>query len=794
MRIGARSTLLAAILALAVGLALASAPNSDLGVAERARHSASRIAGTLRLTGLGAPVEVLRDRWGIPHIYATSVEDLFLAQGFVQAQDRLFQMELWRRSTQGRLAELLGPSYVERDRITRLVTRYRGDMDAEWSSYDPDARRIVSSFVRGINACVALRRADPPLEFRLAGMELEDWRPEDLLARAEAFVMSGNATGEVARARQIARLGLERALRLSPLDPPLPLDEVVPGGIDLGAIDAALAASLAAIGSPARFVQPEPAVASGFDDYGSNNWVLAGRRTASGRPFVANDPHRSLDHPSLRYLVHLDGPGFKVAGAVVPWFPGVAIGHNERVAWGLTIFAIDAQDLFVEETDPGDPTRYRVGDRWQSMRVERETIRVKGADPAQVELRFTRHGPVVHQDAARRLAFALRWTGSEPGTAGYLAGLALDRARSAAELREALRRWRMPGENFVFADVDGSIGYQATGLAPIRRNGHGLVPAPGASGEYEWQGFHPMEALPSAADPERGFLATANHNTLSSQPVVGHEWTNRFRIDRIEEVLREPRRFTREDMQALQQDVVAMPARVLVPLLRALKPQAAATSEARERLLAWNGRMEADSGAAALFAAWHIELARELGRRLSGSDLTGAAGELFRAVSAQVVVDAVRAPTPDRDALLLSTLDRAIEAVRAQLGPEAAAWRWGDLHTARFKHPLAVDASTQALFNRGPVARPGYGYTVNATGDGDFEQTAGATFRELLDVGLWDESLVSSAPGQSGEPGSPHFDDLLGPWAEGRYVPLAFSRSRVEEVTADRLVLEPPRP
>jgi penicillin amidase len=318
------------------------------------------------------------------------------------------------------------------------------------------------------------------------------------------------------------------------------------------------------------------------------------------------------------------------------------------------------------------------------------------------------------------------------------------------------------------------------------------VPAPGAGGDYDWQGFHPMQALPRAADPERGFLATANHNTLGpGHPVVGHEWANRFRVDRLEEVLREPRRFTREAMLALQQDVVAMPSRALVPLLRELDPAEPAVREARAALLAWDGRMEAGSAGAALFAAWHVELARALTRRLSGSDGTGADAGLFRAVAAQVVVDVLRAPGRERDALLLQTLGRAVATLRERLGSDPAAWRWGDLHQARFTHPLAVDAATRMLFNRGPVARPGYGYTVNNTGDGDFEQTAGATFREIVDVGAWDETLVSSAPGQSGEPGSPHFDDLVPLWAEGRYVPLAFSRRKVEEVAAHRLLLEP---
>src|SRR5262245_21552461 len=456
------------------------APGVPAALAERAKASLAQTSGDVTLPGLRESVEVRRDRWGIPHIYAASVDDVFLGQGFVQAQDRLFQMALWRMSTRGRLAELLGPDWVECDRLTRLVTRYRGDPAAEWSSYDPEAKRIATAFVAGVNAYVASLHGRPPLELQRAGIPLEPWAPEDLLARAEAFGMSSNATSEVSRAQLVRALGMERALELRPPDPPTEL--LIAPGFDLATVDGGLAAALGLLGKAPVFAAPAGGKgSSGYDDDGSNNWVVSGSRTATGKPILANDPHRALDHPSLRYLVHLDAPGFKVIGAVVPWFPGVAIGHNERVAWGLTIFNIDAQDLVAEELDPKDPGRYRVGNAWEPVRSEAEMIAVKGRPKLKAELRFTRHGPIVYEDRGRHLAWALRWTGSEPGTAGYLAGLALDRAQSWPEFREALKRWKMPGENFVYADVDGNIGYQAAGLAPIRREGNGLLPVPGAS-------------------------------------------------------------------------------------------------------------------------------------------------------------------------------------------------------------------------------------------------------------------------------------------------------------------------
>lgn len=765
---------------------------ADLRAAARARLS--RIEGRLVAPGLREPVEVLRDRFGIPHIYARSEDDLFCAQGYVQAQDRLFQMELWRRQTQGRLAELLGPGFVERDRLTRLVTRYRGDMAAEWASYGPTVKRAAERFVVGVNAHVDEVASRPPVEFDRAGLRPEHWSADDLLARAEAFGMSSNATSEVSRARLVHRFGQPVAQLLRPPDPPV---EWAPApGLVLEAVDEALASALAAIGAAPTFGAPPKPGSAGYDDDGSNNWVVAPSRTSTGKPVLANDPHRALDHPSLRYLVHLEAPGFRAVGSVVPWFPGIAIGHNERIAWGLTIFNIDAQDLVQETLDPADPSRYRVLESFEPMRVFEETIRVKGAADVPVKLKFTRHGPVVREDPARGLAWALRWTGSEPGTAGYLAGLSLARAKSWPEFREALKRWKMPGENFVYADVDGNIGYQATGLSPIRKKGDGLLPVPGARGEYDWTGFASIDELPHAFNPPGGYLATANHNTLRpGDRVVSHEWSNRFRIGRVREVLEAARGFGVAESQALQQDVVALPARDLVPLLRSVSfasfaEEARWLEPARQLLLAWDHKMERTSAAAAVFAAFHIRLAQDYVASVLPAG-TRPDPALVRSASAQVLIDGLRAPGPARDLLVAGAFRAAVADVRKRLGDNPAAWQWGALHLATFRHRLSVDGAARALFDLGPVARPGYGYTVNMTGGGDFAQNDGATFREVIDLADWDASVATSAPGQSGQPESPHFGDLLPYWTEGRYFPLAFSRKKVEELTSHRLTLLP---
>jgi penicillin G amidase len=752
------------------------------GLAERARAALAQTSGAIRVPSLAGRVEVLRDRFGIPHIYADSEADLFTAQGFVQAQDRLFQMELWRRSSQGRLAELMGPRAVERDRLTRLVARYRGDLSQEWASYDPSTRPAVEHFVRGVNAWMEHLGGRRPLEFELLGIELERWSPEDLLSRAEAFTMSYNAVLEVQRAQVVRAGGTDLAVRLRPPDPPVPL--LVAPGVDLQAADDALEQALALIGAPGR-----------FDHAGSNNWAVAGRRSVTGHPLVANDPHRALDHPSLRYLVHLDCPTLHVAGAVVPWFPGIAVGHNERVAWGLTIFRADVQDLYEEMLDPEDHRRYRVGDDWERLREQRETIRVKDQPPAEVTLSFSRHGPVVRIDPARHVAWALRWTGDEPGTAGYLGGLGLGRARSAAELRGALARWKMPPENFVFADQSGEIGHQVAGLVPDRRGWSGLLPVPGSEGRYEWQGFLSPDELPHARDPEQGFVATANNNVLPPgyRHEVGHEWAESDRIRRIEQVLRDKETFSIEDFEALQHDVKTSWAGDLVPLLRAYDPRDPRMRAVRERILAWDGRLTRDSVPATVFAVWQQNLAA---RWISGQAERSGVQEavVARGASLEAALRGLATLGSDRESVVIGALDDALRLLEQRLGPDMDAWRWGTVHLAWFEHPLARDDATRALFNRGPIVREGYANTVNATGGTLFRQTGGATFRAIFDLADWDRSVVTNAPGQSGQPGSLHFDDLLPYWSEGRYFPLAFGRAKVEALTEQRLVLEPVSP
>lgn len=771
----------------------AAPPSTGADLAARARAVLAQTSGSLRLPGLQKPVTVIRDPWGIPHIYAETQEDLFFAQGFVAAQDRLFQMEIWRRTGEGRLAEVVGSKAVERDRFARLL-RYRGDMEAEWASYAPDAKPIIESFVRGVNAYIEQSRERLPIEFQLAGFAPEPWTPEVCLLRHASWAVTLNAASEVYRAMLVREVGAELVDAFLETDPPKAVE--IPAGLDLAGIGPEIIAGASAMNAPVSFRD------------GSNNWVVAGARSATGKPLLANDPHRSIQLPSLRWLVHLVGPGWNVIGAGEPALPGVAAGHNDRVAFGFTIVGIDQQDIYVEEIHPDDPNRYKKDGRWEELRVERETIRVRGGEPVEVELKFSAHGPILREDRERRRAYALRWVGNEPGTAGYLGGLSLNRARSWEEFRKALERWKVPSENLLYADVDGNIGWQVAGLAPIRKGWDGLLPVPG-SGAFEWQGFLPASELPSAFNPGNGFLATANHNILPPgyPHILGYEWAPPDRYQRILTVLRMPggKKFTVDDFARLQHDTVSLPARRLTRLLAELRTDDQIDGTLRpwvDRLVRWKADLAKDSAEAAVYELWRAELPAAVFQAKLSEPVWKLVGGF---IASERAVDALETADPRwfgdgeagrdaRDAALFDALRAALKKAEERLGPDPAKWRWGALHVTPFRHALSTDDARSALFDLPSVERSGDGTTVNASGGADFKAVHGASFREILDVADWDRSVATSVPGQSGQPGSPHYGDLLPLWADGKYFPLLFSREQVEKQSKDRLVLEPLTP
>ena len=755
----------------------------------RAQNVLAQINGTIKTPGLQRPVNVLRDEWGIAHIYAETQDDLFFAQGFVAAQDRLWQLDIWRRTGEGKLAEILGPSYIERDKFARLL-RYRGDMKAEYESYAPDAKQIITAFVRGVNSYIELNRDRLPIEFQLTGIKPDLWTPEVCLTRMAGYVMTRNIATEVLRAQLIKAVGKDLVEDLIETDPPTKL--TIPDGLNLDDIsDQILRAANAASGS-VNFRQIE----------GSNNWVVDGSMTTTGKPLLANDPHRPINLPSLRYLVHLVGPGWNVIGAGEPALPGVAAGHNERMGFGFTIVGIDQQDLYIEEINPANPNEYKFKGRWLKMRVERERINVKGQASVTVELKFTQHGPVIYEDTNKHRAYALRWVGQEPGTAGYLASLSLNRAQNWQQFHKALSRWKVPSENLIYADVDGNIGWVAAGMAPIRKGWNGLLPVPGASGKYEWSGFRSLKEMPQAYNPAKHYIATANHNIMPPgyKTPLGYEWAAPFRFQRLDEVIANFKgKFTIPDFQKLQHDETSLPARELTQILKDVNGVPSDLQPFVEMLTNWDCVMHKDSAAAVLFAIWSNKLSSAVFK----SHVPEKNWPQFAArISLVKTIEALKYASPlwfgdssraVRDRAILTTLDQAIAEAKQRLGNDPSQWRWGAMHQAPFTHALSSTDELRALFDLPAPERGGDANTPNATGGANYKQTAGASFREILDLSNWDNSVGTNVPGQSGQVGSPHYADLLPLWAEGKYFPLLYSRSKIEANAKNKLVLEPLR-
>jgi penicillin G amidase len=793
---------------------------------------------TLAVPGLRLPVEVLRDRWGLNHIYAQHEDDLFLAQGYLAARDRLFQFEMWRRRATGTVAEILGPRELTRDVGTRLH-KFRGNLDAELNHYHPRGKAIIDAYVRGVNAYVdeAMRApASLPIEFRILGLTPGKWTSEVVISRHQA--LTSNVQNEVSHVRAIAALGdaekLRELLWLQGGDPSLALDPLIdpksfPADVlksylafrdpidfrpeDIAAAyrgaprAAADAASLSPTGGgpwTAEALAKAPDGLSRITDpaIGSNNWVVSGVRTQSTMPILANDPHRVIEAPSLRYWVHLVAPGWNVIGGGEPVLPGVSIGHNEQGAWGLTIFGTDAEDLYVYETNPANPNEYRYQGRWEAMRVVSESIPVKGQADAKVDLKFTRHGPVLHEDAKNRRAYALRAGWMEQGGAPYLASLRMNQATTWAEFVEACTYNRMPSENMVWVDRAGNIGWQAAGIAPLR-TWSGLLPVPG-DGRYEWDGYLPINALPSEHNPERGFIATANHylfpNDYAYPNARHYTWADPYRAHRIEEVLGSGRRLSVAEMTRLQNDDLSIAARAIVPLLRDLPFATPAAAKARDLVLSWDFVLDKHSPAAAAYELFT--------RRLFAAAREAAIPAPARAsmpgglISTKRIIDWLHAPdgrfgtdpTRGRDEMVARAFEQAVADATTRFGPDMTAWKWGDekLHHALIRHPLSnvVNAETKKRLEVGPFPRGGDGTTVSATGGND-NQTAGGSLKIVADTENWDNSVGLNTPGQSGNPDDPHYRDLFDLWARGRYFPIAYSRAKVESVAERVTTLSP---
>ena len=758
--------------------------------------------------GLEQPAEIVVDQWGIPHIRANTRRDIFFVQGFNAARDRLWQLDTWRKRGLGRLAADYGPGFLAQDRAARLFL-YRGDMEAEWASYGtPEAKSITEAFAAGINAFIDLSDADTSLrspEFAAMGTRPEKWAPEDVV-RIRSHALVRNVISELARAQVAARAGIDADRARSSLEPEW--KPILPEGLDLASIPADVL-DVFRLGTAGLDMPPARLTATLADAWkwtkvndqgnvhfdGSNNWVVAPSRTATGRPILGSDPHRAHQLPSLRYIVHLSGPGLDVIGCGEPAIPGVSFGHNETAGFALTIFPMDQADLYVYETKPGDPDMYRSGDGWERMTTTREMVRVRSATDQQVELKFTRHGPVVKQDARNNRAYAIRSVWSEPGTAAYYTSLACMQAKTPEEYAAAVAHWKAPTINHVYADTGGNIAWMSSGMVPYRRNFDGLLPVPG-DGRFEWDGFVAATDLPREINPEKGFFATANEMNLPPDfPIderrVGFEWSEHSRTNRIHQVLGEQEAHSVEQSMKLQTDSMSLPGLRVQAVIAHLTGEGDLAG-ALELLRGWDGMLTRDSAGGALFELlWTKHLKPAMLDLLIPDPVIR---PLMAPGDHETLLGMLEGMDPrigDRDALLRRTLAAAFADARARMGDNLANWAWGSLHHGKFVHPLAT--VRPGFTEVGPLPKAGSGSVVMNAGyrPSDFRVTSGASFRMVLDIGNWDASVTVNAPGQSGDVRSPHYAALAPKWAAEEYVPMLYSRAAVDAAASVVIKLTP---
>ena len=741
------------------------ANEADHSFDELALESLSVIDGSASLPGLREPVTIYRDEFGIPHIYAENTHDLFFAQGYVIAQDRLWQLEMNRHVAQGRISELIGRAGLAHDRLVRTL-RYRGPFDdLEWTNYHPDAREILSAYAQGVNAYILQAGRNLPVEFQLTGHRPELWRAEEILTRARIGAAIRSAQRELRLAQQVDTLGAEEANRRAKPDPYGEL--ATKSGVDYSLITESVINSL-----DGRFLEdfPRPELRAQFASLqlawknsakgapemspGSNNWAIAGELTRSGSALIVDDPHRQVTLPAWRYVVHLKAPGWNVIGATEPGLPGVIRGHNGLVAWGRTATGTDEADVYVETVNPDNPNEFLWNGEWETVKTEVEVIKIKGENPELFTVRIGRHGPVFFQSTEDNVAFSLRSSLQERGTAEYIGALRLNQATGAKDCLEMGRYIKSPPTNLVCADIDGNIAFQVTAAAPSRPNWLGRLPVPG-TGAYEWAGLRPSEDLPREYNPDRNYIATANNNIHPEgweRPLFYTRRPPYWRFDRIVEMIQGGKEFDSRDMVAMLLDNYRGSAEEWQPYFLGWTPSDSILRRASDILVNWDRLMDRDSAGAAIF---HL-------------------------LTQKIDVDELRAATFDgASSIVKDKLTLVVNELTEMQGANPDKWRYCPLHQGVFAHALV------SAYDLPSVERDGGHTAVNATG---------SVYRLVTDFSDLDKSLFTLGPGQSGQPGSPHYGDLLDDWSKGEFFPLRYSDLAVKTGAQNTLTLYPTIP
>ena len=760
---------------------------------------------SFQIQGISDEVEVLRDNYGINHIYANNQDDMFFMQGYLAAKDRLFQFEIWRRQATGTVSEVFGEEEIDRDIGTRLF-KFRGDIKDELNHYHKDGFKIVSSFVSGVNKYIEEVNSNPellPIEFKVLGIKPDIWTNEVVISRHQGLL--GNIDQELNIGRAVSLIGEKKVKELMwfhPKEPSLKLDKT----ITYDDLKQDILRLYNAYREPIKFKGEyvldkyrskdlmanvdESNLISDEYSIGSNNWALSGNKSFNGFPILANDPHRSLSNPSLRYMAHLVAPGWNVIGGGEPEIPGISIGHNGIGAWGLTVFRTDAEDLYVYELNPSNLNQYRHNGKWKEFNKINETIKVKNKSDIDVELLYSVHGPVTLVDKNRNKAYAIKNGWSEIGGSPYLASLRMDQAKNWEEFRDACTYFNIPGENMVWADKYGDIGWQAVGIAPIRKNHSGLVPVNG-NGKFDWEGYLPIIEKPNSFNPENGYLSTANQNVTPESynrwDAVGYDWSDPYRGNRIKSVIESKEKFNMEEMIDLQVDYYSMPSEEIIKLASG---NISNYIDYFEKLEKWNNVLDKNSIEAGIYVEWQSQIYFEfINTYVPNSVKKYLDIQIFR-----IIETISNMNESNRAKFLNKTFNASIDNLKDRYGEDSKNWIYGqdEYKHVKIYHPLenVVNDSIKGLVELKTYPRGGDGFTPGSTSS-NLNQRSGGSFRVVINTKDWDKSFATNSPGQSGDPNSKFYKNLYEDWANDKFFPLLFSKSKVLRNLSDRKVYRP---
>ena len=853
-KIGRALLLVAVLLAIAAAVITYYAQGYLPGVV--APRSFPQVDGELMLAGLDDTVDVYRDAWGIAHIYASTSHDLFFAQGYVHAQERFWQMDAWRHIGSGRLSEMFGKGTLETDAFLRTLG-WREASERDLAGLSQESRLLLDAYAEGVNAYLKDRDPDATsLEYAVLGLlspdyKIEPWEPLHSMtwAKAMAWDLRGNLNQEIERAVLLKSLGPER---VNELFPPYPADHptIVSSASAGNAGPAGEGAALAYLPDGLlESVQHNASLLNGLlgpggRGIGSNSWVLAGSRTTTGMPLFANDPHLSIQMPSIWYQVGMhcrpktDLCPYSFAGFSFAGVPGIVIGHNDDIVWGMTNVEPDVMDLFIERVNPENPDQYEVRGAWVDFEKRTEKIQVAGAEPVELVIKSTRHGPVIssvygelkdqtdgkdkdfvpfRERAGVALpddyVISLAWTAlTQPSP--FEAVWAINRAKDWDEFRQAARHFAAPPQNLLFADVRGNIGYQLPGDYPIRASGDGRFPVPGWTGEYDWTGYIPFEDQPYAFNPQAGHIVAANNQVVPPEYpyLISMDWNYGFRAQRIVDMIEAaPAKVDSTYLQTMQADTFDPVAPILVPLLVDAVaaqggPNDTVSRDALQVLADWDYRADVDSSGAAIFEAFWNHLLQNTFNDDLPKEFAVEGGDRWMEVVRRIANDEASAwwddqATPDavetRDQTMTRSFADAAKELRAQLGKDVSAWTWGRLHSATFRNDTLGTSGIgliESLFNRGPFPTGGGESIVNATGwdvGKSYEVTWLPSLRMVVDLSNLDASLTVHTTGQSGHAYHPHYVDMAPLWATGKYYPMFWSEADVVKNSAEHLTLTP---